>query len=426
MKKVSITVISIMIGLVFPLCIFAQSNITTFRLWSWLPSYEKQYFNLAASEFNKQNPQTPVKLTYKYIPFEDLHAKLIENTGRDEDLPDILAIEFRQWPTYEADNPEKYLIDLTNVYNQHASQLFNNIRYEYVYHKKHFALGWQAAPLVLVYQKNALDKAGLSYPFKTWNDFKTAAVKAHRQGKTLALMEVKDPQIFYSIFLQKGGKVYDSNGNFVFPQYVSQAKDVFHLLKYLHDKAGFGRRTVNNFISGSYTKQFTQHHIMGLVAGDWILMIIKQEFPAEKGQWRIQPSPVWTSGGYQGTSIGGTGYALVKKQSRSPQKLALLKKFLSFATISFHMQALYFKKSNLQMTNKMLFSRVYAITFSDPYLGSEKTLLELRGELKNLAPRYVYPGLNIFLERLTKIQSEYIDGTVSLDKVIRDLSQKPG
>lgn len=426
MKKYSITVVSFLIWVLFPAFIFAQSDSTTFKLWSWLPSYEKQYFNLAATEFNKENPQTPVNLTYKYIPFDSLHTHIMENIGKDEDLPDILAIEFRQWPTYEADNPGKYLIDLSDIYHQHASQMFNNIRYEYVYHNKHYALGWQAAPLIFAYQKNELDKIGISYPFKTWDDFKTAAVKAHLKGKTLALMEDKDPQIFYSLFLQKGGKVYDSDGNFVFPQYESDARDVFSLLKYLHDKAGFSKRTVGNFISGNYTKQFTQHHVMGLVAGDWILMIIKKQFPDEKGQWRIQPAPVWNSGGYKGTSIGGTGYALIKKQSRSPQKLALLKKFLSFATISFHMQALYFKMSNLQMTNKMLFSRVYAITFSDPYLGSEKTLLDLRGELKDLAPRYVYPGLNSFLQRLTTIQSKYIDGTISLDTAIRKLSQEPG
>ena len=410
----------------FPVLVSAQGKVTTFRLWSWLPSYEKSYFNLAATEFNKQNPKTPVAVTYKNVPFTDLRPRLIKDAGNDAALPDIVAIEFRQWPNYEASGPGKYLIDLTNIYHKHVSDLFRNTQYEYIYHNKHYALGWQAAPLIFAYQKKMLDEMGISYPIKTWNDFKAAAVKAHKDGKILALMEVRDPQIFYSLFLQKGGEVYDSKGNFVFPKYKSQAQDVFRLLKYLHDKAGFGKETVGNFIQGAYKKQFSQHDVTGFVVGDWILMVIKQRFPQEKGQWRIQHAPVWGSNNkYQGAAIGGTGYALVKKKTRSPHKLALLKKFLSFATLSFHMQALYFKMSNLQMTNKMLFSRVYAITFTDPYLGDQKTLLDLRGELKDMAPRYVYPGLNSFFKQLGILQNNYIDGSISLDKLINELSKKP-
>ena len=424
-KKTLRKTVPFFIWLLLPVCVLAQNKVTTFKLWSWIPNYEKSYFNLAAKEFNKENPQTPVAITYTHYNFNDLLPQLEKDHGKDNVLPDIVAIEFRQWPNYEAAGPGKYLVNLNEVYDQDAAELFNNTRYEYVYHKQHYALGWQAAPLIFAYRKDVLDKLGITSPLKTWGDFKQAAVKAHDAGKILALMEVKDPQIFYGLFLQKGGDVYDSKGNFVFPKYESQAREVFQFLKYLHDKAGFGKRRVNDFMSGKFTTQFDKADISGLVAGDWVLMVIKKLFPEQRGQWRIQAAPVWSNNKYKGVAFGGTGYALVKKSSRTQKEQALLKKFITFATISFHMQALYFKMSNIQMTNKMLSSRVYAITFTDPYLGDQKTLLDLHGELEDMAPRYVYPGLNTFFNKLLNIQGDYIDGKISLNQLITELSKKP-
>ncbi len=426
-KNAALIGLILMMGTLSPGSSSAQVKVTTFQLWSWIPAYEQQYFDRAATEFNKEHPRTPVALQYKAVPFSELHDRIIKNLNYQANLPDIVAIEFRQWPYYQADDPDSFLVDLSGIYNQYASSLFPNTGYEYVYHKKHYALGWQSSPLILAYQQDALDKAGVTYPIKTWDDFKKAAVKVHAAGKTLSLLELGDPQIFYSIFLQRGGLLYDADGHFVFPKYVKEAKDVFRLLKYLHDNAGLGKRKVNSFVAGKYNKEFETHHIMGIMGGDWILMMVKQEFPQEKGQWRIQPAPVWPKGeGHQGVSFGGTGYALLQKKSRTPQQQALLKEFLSFATVSFHMQALYFKRTNLQMTNKTLFNRVYAITFADPFLGGQKTLLDLRDELKDLAPRYIFPGFNTFLNRLSGIQKEYLNGSISLDQAIARLSKKPG
>lgn len=425
MKK-SIPILSIFICSLLPLTVRAQAKVTKFKLWSWIPNLERPYFNWAATEFNKENPQTPVSITYQKVGFDDLRVKLIKDFGDDSDLPDIIAIESRQWPYYEAEKPGKYLIDLSDIYQQHSSQLFNSARFDFVHAKKHYALSWQMAPMIFVYNKKAFNKFGIPYPLKTWSDFKSAATKAHNAGKKLALMEVRDPQIFYGLFLERGGKIYDENGNFVFPKYASQAKEVFRLLKSLHDEAGLGGETLNDFLNGKYNKQFAQHKIIGIVGGDWILMIIKKILPEESGQWRIQAIPTWSDGGFQGVTLGGNGYAIVKKETRSPGTEKLLKKFLAYATLSLHMQTMYFKKWNFQMSNKILFSRVYAMMYKDPYLGGQQTMMTLSNEITHLAPRNPGPGVANFLDELYDIQNKYIDGTISLNKAISELSKNPG
>lgn len=391
----------------------AQAQRTvTFELWNWLPEYEKQFWDKAADQFNAARKEAKIKMSYQGVGFNELPQQFLSTMQQSPKAgPDILTIEFNQWMFYTANKATGFLTDLSMMTNKPNAPFSAAFQEEYALGKQKYAVSFQASPLIFAYNHAKWSEIGIEGPIKTWEEFATAAETAHKKGKVLALIDVYDFQIWYGLFLQRGGAVADATGKSVLTAHFEDAVSVLDLLKRLQ-RAGVRDYSLPGFVSGNFVKDFHSGKLMGVVAGDWILPILKQQIPNQAGVWKLQPVPGWDKG-HKGVATGGTGYAISVKPGRTPEDQKLLRDFVEFAVLSTQMQALYYKENMLQMTNLQIINNRAVITLEDPFFGGQKPAAELREEIKDLAVRRLSLKQSELVKTFTAEIGNFYDGKIS-------------
>jgi ABC-type glycerol-3-phosphate transport system substrate-binding protein len=361
----------------------AQKKVTV-ELWNWLPEYERQFWDKAAEQFNARQKDGVIEMKYQEVGFLDLPVKFYRNLSSQPDaLPDILSIEFNQWPIYTAEKAGG-LSDLTSLTNKPNAPFSAAFQEEYTFGGKKYAVSFQASPFVFAYNKTIFEKEGYTEPLKTWERFVEASEALSKKGIYLGY-DVFDFQTWYGMFLQRGGNLVDAKGNVVLGSHYEDATAAFELLKRMY-KAGKQGYSTPNFVNGSHIKDFQSGKLAGVLGGDWLLPILKRQLPEQAGQWRLQPVPGWGKG-YTGVATGGTGYSLAAKSGRSAEETKLIRNFLEFAVLSTQMQAVYYKETLLQMTNLQIVNNHAVIQLPDPYFGGQKLAADLREQIKDMAVR---------------------------------------
>lgn len=361
-----------------------SQKVVKVELWNWLPEYERKFWDKAAEQFNLRQKEGVIQMKYTEVGFSDLPVRFYKNvSSRPESLPDILSIEFNQWPVYTKARAEG-LVDLTSLTNKPGAPFSGAFQKEYTFEGKKYAVAFQASPLVFAYNKTVLEKEGYTEHFKTWYSFVEAAEELSKKGIAFGY-DVYDFQVWYGLFLQRGGNLVNAEGAVVLGRHYDDAIAVFELLKKMQ-KAGFRGYSTPGFVNGSHIKDFKLFKLAGIVGGDWLLPILKQQVPEQTGQWRLQAVPSWGTG-HAGVATGGTGYSLVKKANRSPEESAFIQEFLEFAVLSTQMQAVYYKETMLQMTNLQIVFNKSVLQMEDPFFGGQKLANELRDQVKDMAIR---------------------------------------
>jgi ABC-type glycerol-3-phosphate transport system substrate-binding protein len=117
----------------------AQKKVTV-ELWNWLPEYERQFWNKAAEQFNKLQKDGVIEMKYQEVACLDLPVKFYQNLSSQPDAsPDILSIEFNQWPTYSSEKA-RGLSDLTSLTNKPNAPFSAAFQEEYTFGGKKYAV----------------------------------------------------------------------------------------------------------------------------------------------------------------------------------------------------------------------------------------------------------------------------------------------
>jgi len=368
----------------------SQKKSMELTLWNWNTDYERMLWEKAQEEYNKLDKEYEVSISYEQIPYTEIPQRVTNNLNNQEALPDILSIEYSQWPEYLDLALSDHFVPLNSIVEGRDKELSEATRREYIQNGNIYALSIQASPLIFAYRKDVMADHDISMPLRTWDDFLQAGKKLKNNGVDIALFDIESLNVWMTLFQQLGGKVFDSKGEYVLPEYSSKAADTFRLLRDMQAGSGMTPNgNITDFVEGKLDSKLTNGSIAGIVHGDWILPIIKDHFPDQSGNWKVQPAPYWSSSPGTGVAMGGTGYALVDKNRRDDTYTEALKDFLNFSVLSFKMQAIYYKNLKLQMTNLELANNKAAILLEDDYFSGQALARDLRKAVKSMEPRYL-------------------------------------
>ena len=367
-----------------------QKKTMDLTLWNWNTDYERMLWEKAQEEYNKLDKDFEVSISYEQVPFTEIPERVKNNLNNKEALPDILSIEYNQWPEYLSLSLSDHLIPLNSVIEGREDELSEATRREYIQNGNIYALPIQASPLIFAYRKDIMAKHNISMPLQTWDAFLEAGKTLQAKGVDIALFDVESLNVWMTLFQQLGGKVFNSGGEYILPEYSNKAAETFRLMRDL--QAGGGMTSSGNitgFVEGELDNELRTGSIAGILHGDWILPMIKNHFPDLSSNWRVQPAPSWRSSPGTGVAMGGTGYALIDKNQGDAAYTEALKDFLDFSVLSFKMQAIYYKNLKLQMTNLDLANNKAAILLKDEYFSDQALARDLRKAVKSMEPRHL-------------------------------------
>lgn len=210
------------------------------------------------------------------------------------------------------------IIDPIDEYldKEDMKDFFPNLLQGYQMNGKTYGIPKDYNPLVLYYNKDMFEKAGVQPP-TTWDELKVAAEKTTKDGVFGFCLE-NDPQRFGAFILQNGGKINDGDKPaFNTPEAV-QALDFYY--SFAKNKSGATFKDMGTDWAGA---AFAQKKTAMIMAGGWVIPYMAQNGPDVKYGMVTLPK------GKQNGNLMFTVAYVLNKDSKVKKEAMEVSKFLT-------------------------------------------------------------------------------------------------
>ncbi|MFH5183463.1 ABC transporter substrate-binding protein [Paenibacillus sp. TAB 01] len=386
-----------------------SSKAVKLSLWTF-QDLHKKYYEKTAELWNQSHPDQPIELSIDTYPNAEMHNKLLIALQSGVGAPDIADININFFQNFLKGDIQ--LVELNKIIEPEKDKFIQS-RFD-IYSKggKYYGIDFHVGATVVYYNKELMDKAGVSVDnIKTWADYIEAGKKVvAATGKTMTAFEVTGQRPFWPMIVQRGSDYLDEKGNVILDNEVNvktlQAmKDMIYKDKIAVPMPG-GNTGAEEFFT-----YMNKGEAASLIMPMWYMSRFLEYMPDLKGKIVVRPMPVWEQGNVRSAGMGGTGTA-VTKQSKN-QELAM--KFLAYAKLS--------KESNIRIWQELKFDPIRWDVWNDPelqkpdpYFNNEKifnVLLDMKDEIKS-------PNMS----ELSSASQDLVNSNVMF-KSLKDQSQTP-
>ena len=174
-----------------------------------------QFFDHAAENWNKENPDKQIKLKTESSPFNEMHNNLLISLQTGVGAPDIVDIEINRFPNFLQGDIQ--LVELNDIVDP-VKESFVQSRFD-IYSKdgKNYGLPTHVGAAVMFYNKEILDQAGVSADdIDTWDDFvEVGKTVVSKTGIPMTTLHSTSMWTFYQMMSQKGSDVFDEKGEVI-------------------------------------------------------------------------------------------------------------------------------------------------------------------------------------------------------------------
>ncbi len=348
MKKLSLVILLVfcftLIGV--STVVHAQTEVT---LTAW--TADKNYlafFNSRLPDFQALHPD--VKITFNGVEDSNAGQNALNAIAANPDnpgLPDMIGLERAQFGNFMKEGIiDKYFLDLSDLVAKDRSDYAEGRMAIYTFNGKLYGLESQLAASLLYYQPDVFAADGVDVP-TTWEQaINDVGPKLAAKGSAFSFA-TNDGDWFLMFFDQRGGFVFDKDGNFVMGDDTNKplAVEVATLLQKGVQNGTFMVVLGGDVWSGAtLPTAYTTGKLAGTVMPDWwpSCCLEADAGPDMAGKWKVALPPVFEGGGHSTLTWGGTGWAV---SSQSPNA-ELAKEFLAFAYLGLDSQVEKFQQIN--------------------------------------------------------------------------------
>jgi len=349
------------------------------------------YFEQRLPDFQALHPE--LKITFEPTVDSSAPANALNAIAANPDkpdLPDMLGMERSQFGNYMKNGIiAQYFLDLSDLVADDIDNYAAGRLAIYSYEGKLYGLESQLAASLLYYQPAVFEAAGVEVP-TTWEQvLNDVGPKLAANGSAFTFA-TNDGDWFLMFFDQRGGFVFDADGNFVMGDDTNRpmAIEVATALQQGIQNGTFMVVLGGDVWSGAtIPTAYTDGSLAGSVMPDWwATCCLEPGVPDMAGQWKVALPPVWEGGGHSTLTWGGTGWMV---SSASPNA-ALAKEFLAFAYLGLESQILKFESINNFPWYIPAFSDPRVSGLVDPFF-SDQHLGEFYGQVAADVPVW-YPS----------------------------------
>ncbi|MFF2840831.1 ABC transporter substrate-binding protein [Paenarthrobacter sp. NPDC057981] len=292
----------------------------TITFWSSLAGMDK-----VAAAFNAS--QGKIKVNFETVPngagggYAKLSTAITAGNG-----PDVATIEYPQLPQFVSNGqlqPLDGFIDKSAT----VDKLSDGTKALVQFGDQTYALPYDAAPMIMWYRKDMLDKAGVGVP-KTWEDFENAGkkLKAVAPDAHLASFNPNEASLTAALSWQAGAKWFGTEGDSwkVGVDDEATQKVATYWQKLIDQKIV----KVQQSFSDEWSADLASGAVVGVLGANWSATGIQKrtEASGQKGQWIAAEVPNW--GTPADAFYGGSSFNITKS-SKNPAAAAKFIEYLS-------------------------------------------------------------------------------------------------
>ncbi|SEJ55176.1 carbohydrate ABC transporter substrate-binding protein, CUT1 family [Arthrobacter sp. yr096] len=300
----------------------AEDPSGTITFWSSMAGMDK-----VAEAFNAS--QSKIKVTFETIPnggaggYAKLSTAITAGNG-----PDVATIEYPQLPQFVSNGQLQPLDGYINK-AETVDRLTDQTKALVQFGDATYALPYDAAPMIMWYRKDMLDKAGVGVP-KTWQDFEEAGkkLKAVAPEAHLASFNPNEAALTAALSWQAGATWFGTEGDSwkVGVNDEATQKVANYWQKLIDQKIV----KVQQSFSDEWSADLASGAVVGVLGANWSATGIQKrtEASGQKGQWIAAEVPNW--GSPADAFYGGSSFNITKS-SKNPAAAA---KFIEFLATS--------------------------------------------------------------------------------------------
>ena len=344
-------------------------------LWSFDPLHVK-HFTQVASFWKDKWAQYDLSFEFLTVPFDELVTKLLANMSAGAELPDLTAIEIGQWSKFmKGDIAETQLVDITPLIGDDRSKFIEGRWTPYI--KDGRIYGAESVPSLSYYyhQPALFENAGVSLPIDTWEEFAEKGKAMKSAGHSMMPIDAQGAVLFWIMYLQRGGFLFDESGDFVFDEDKNRtlAVETLRFLKDNIDAEVFLSMNAGDFWGqGSYAA-YQDASLAGVTMPDWYLdLFLKSGAKNMEGQWRVQAPPMWSEGGHRTGVLGGSGFVMLQNGPNYKKTPDLVWDLLRTSYLSKEGQLLRWEGIHYSPTMYDAIEDPRFTELQDPYLGGQR------------------------------------------------------
>ncbi|MFJ5957725.1 ABC transporter substrate-binding protein [Paenarthrobacter sp. NPDC092416] len=294
----------------------------TITFWSSMAGMDK-----VAAAFNAS--QGKIKVNFETVPngasggYAKLSTAITAGNG-----PDVATIEYPQLPQFVSNGQLQPLDGLINK-AETVDKLSDETKALVQFGDQTYALPYDAAPMIMWYRKDMLDKAGVGTP-KTWEEFEEAGrkLKAVAPEAHLASFNPNEAALTAALSWQAGAKWFGTEGDSwkVGVNDAATQKVATFWQKLIDQKIV----KVQQSFSDEWSADLASGAVVGVLGANWSATGIQKrtEASGQKGQWIAAEVPNW--GTPADAFYGGSSFNITKS-SKNPAAAA---KFIEFLATS--------------------------------------------------------------------------------------------
>lgn len=215
----------------------AEAKEIPLTFWTFVDAHA-DFFNRRAEAFNASHPEVKIKLEPTVIDYQEMHDKLLIALQSGTGAPDLVDIEIAKFGTFLRGDIQ--LHDLTPLIERSGKDLLKTRLAPYQLNGKQYGVDYHLGALLMYYNKELMDKAGVDIDsIKTWDDYRAAGKQVkEKTGAWMATVETTDKWSLSPLMQENGGGVYDKDGNFILDsqaniEALQLLSDMFHKDKIL-------------------------------------------------------------------------------------------------------------------------------------------------------------------------------------------------
>lgn len=365
-KKLLLIIVSFTMLVAFAFTTQAQEEVEL-SVWTHDQLYI-DYFESRIAEWEEVHPD--ITFTYDFQVLSNAPEAALTALAAGEPIPDLLGIEQGTFPNFMRDGIiDTYFVNLTDLIGDRASDYAEGRWALYTYEGGIYAVESSLTGSVYYYQPAIFEELGIEVP-TTWEEALTLYPDTIPSDIALSVA-TNDANWFQMMYNQRGGEVFDMNGEFVFSNEENRALaiEVSSFIKEGVDSGLFLYVITDEMWAGvTIPTAYREGRLAGHVMPDWWSTCCLQPGVEDMaGQWRITTPFVWQDGGYETLVWGGTGFAVSKDSPDSD----IAWQFLEFMYLGEESQVTRFETINMYPTmfDAMENERVAGLV--DPFYGDQ-------------------------------------------------------
>lgn len=301
---------------------------THMEMWSFVEMHNTFYAKML-EQWNEQNPDRQIQITFTTYPFADMHNKMIMALQTGEGAPDLCDIERGQFPNFLQGEVQLYA--LNDALAPYQADLVQS-RFD-IYSKdgNYYGAPTHVGATVMFYNDELLSSYGIDYKtIETWDDYTKAAeaLKEASNGEVkMTSVDTGGVDWLWVAMAEHKQDQVDADGKAVIPD--SWEKMLTMQQDWLNNDLAMVSPDGHVDLEAGF-QNILDGNIASFPKALWYMSRFLNYMPEESGKWAMAPCPVFEAGQPRSVGIGGTG-TVVTNQSADPELAA---DFIAFAKCS--------------------------------------------------------------------------------------------